>query len=132
MTDDLLAAAARLTDIIAAENAALMAFDLAAAATSVAVKERAAEAFTAALRAHIAPIDANHRWQAESVGRRLAALVKENRRLLERAIAAQARVIEIIARASRRELASRSTRYGAFGAPIAATRPRAIAISSRA
>ncbi len=132
MTDDLLAAAARLADVIAAENAALAAFDLRAAATTVIVKHHAAETFTAALRKQAAPIEPNRRDRAEAIGERLAALVQENRRLLERAIAAQTRVMEIIARASRRELAARTTRYGAFGALVGAAHPRPIAISAHA
>jgi len=131
MTDDLLASAARLADVIAAENSALLVLDLPAAVASAAGKQHAAEAFAAALRMQTKPIAPGNRRQAEAIGRQLAALGEENRRLLQRAIAAQRRVIEIIARASRRELASRATRYGAFGAPIAGTRPGPIAISSR-
>jgi hypothetical protein len=132
MTDELLAAAARLANMIATENAALAAFDLSTAAANLAGKESAAAAFAASLRAHTAPVEPHRRRDAEMVGRRLASLVQENRRLLERSIAAQRHVIEIIARASRRELVSGATRYGAFGAPIAAMQARPIAISSRA
>jgi hypothetical protein len=131
MGGDLLAAATRLTDVIAAENAALAALDLPAAIASAAGKQHAAAAFAAALQMQTTPLAPDHRRQAEAIGRRLTALGEENLRLLQRAIAAQRSVIDIIARASRRELASRPARYCAFGAPITTTRPRPIAISSR-
>jgi len=132
MTDDVVAAAMRLADAIAAENAALAAFNLPAAIAAGAGKQRAAEAFEAALRTQTAPTERGPRQQVEMIGRRLAVLATENRRLLERAITAQRRVMQIIARAGRRELAARTTRYGAYGAPIAAARPRPMAISARA
>jgi hypothetical protein len=132
MMDDLLAAATQLADVIAAENAALVALDLPSAIASSTSKQHAAEAFAAALQRQTAPIAPDLRRQVEAMGRRLAALAEENRRLLQRAIAAQARVMEIIARAGRRELAARANRYGAFGTPVANARPRPIAISARA
>jgi hypothetical protein len=132
MTDDLLAAATRLAEAIAAENAALAAFNVPAAVAAGGRKQHAAEAFEAALRAQTAPMEPSRCQRAEMIGRHLAGLAQENRRLLERAIAAQRRVMEIIARAGRRELAERASRYGAFGAPIATARPRPIAISARA
>lgn len=132
MTDDLLAAAARLADVIAVENAALAAFNLPAAIAAGAAKQHAAEAFAAALRMQTAPMEPVRHQRAETIGRRLTELARENRRLLERAIAAQVRVMETIARAGRRELIARATRYGAFGAPIAAAHPRPLAISARA
>ena len=132
MTDDLLTAAARLAEVIAAENAALVALDLPSAIASGAGKQRAAEDFAAELQIQTAPIAPDRRRQVEAMGRRLTALAEENRRLLQRAIAAQARVMEIIARAGRRELAARANRYGAFGAPAANARPRPMAISAHA
>jgi len=132
MTDDLLAAATQLADVIVVENAALVALDLSAAIAAGAAKQRAAEAFATALRTQTAPIEPSRRQQAEAIGRRLAALARENRRLLERAIAAQTRVIQIIARAGRRELAAKATRYGAYGVPVANLSPRPMAISARA
>ena len=126
MTDDLLAAAAHLADVIAAESAALAAFDLRAAAATVTSKQPAARGICCRL-----PLaDSADRPGAAGRSTRsggLTALAQENRRLLERAIAAQARLMEIIARASCRELATRTTRYGVFGAPIFAVRPRPIA-----
>lgn len=132
MTYDLLVAATQLADVIAAENAALAAFNLPAAIAEGANKQRAAEAFEAALRTRSASVEPSRRQHVETIGRRLTELANENRRLLERAIAAQQRVMEIIARAGRRELAARASRYTPFGAPIATARPRPIAISARA
>jgi hypothetical protein len=132
MTDDLLAAAARLAETIATENAALAALDLPASVAAGSDKQRAAEAFTAALQARASPIEADRRRKAEAVGRQLSALVQENRRLLERAIAAQWRVIEIIARAARREIMASASRYNAFGAPLAGECLQPMAILSRA
>ena len=131
MTDDLLAAATRLADVIAAENAALVAFNVSAAIAAGADKQRAAEAFAAAFQTQTAPMEPGRRQQAATIGQRLTGLAGENRRLLERVIAAQARVMEIIARAGRRELAARASRYGAFGAPVANASPRPMAISAR-
>jgi len=131
MTDDLLAAATRLADVIAAENAALAAFNVSAAIATGTDKQRAAEAFAAALRTQTAPMEPGRRQQAATIGRRLTGLAQENRRLLERVIMAQARVMEIIARAGRRELAARASHYGAFGAPVANASPRPMAISAR-
>ncbi len=132
MTDDVLAAAVRLTEVIAAENAALAAFNLSAALAVGAAKQQAVEAFAAALRTRTTRIEPERRASAEAIGRRLATLSQENRRLLERAIAAQARVVEIVARAGRRELAARAVRYGAFGVPVAAARPVPLAVLARA
>ena len=132
MTDDLLVAATRLADMIEAENAALAAFNLPAAIAASAGKQHAAEAFEAALRMQTGLMEPSRRQRAQMIGRRLTGLAHENRRLLERAISAQRRVMEIIARAGRRELAERASRYGEFGAPIAAARPRPMAISARA
>jgi len=132
MTDDLVVAATRLADVIAAENAALAEFNLPAAIAAGAGKQRASEAFEVALRTQSASVEPGRRQQMETIGRRLTALANENQRLLERAIAAQQRVIEIIARAGRRELVARASRYSAFGAPISAARPQPIAISARA
>jgi hypothetical protein len=132
MTDDLLTAAARLAEVIAAENAALVALDLPSAIASGAGKQRAAEDFAAALQMQTAPIAPDRGRQIEAMGRRLTALGEENRRLLRRAITVQARVMEIIARASRRELAARANCYGAFGVPVANAQPRPMAISARA
>ncbi len=71
MTDDLLAAAAHLADVIAAESAALAAFDLRAAAATVTSKQPAAEAFAAAFRSQTAPIEPGRRRQVDAVGRSL-------------------------------------------------------------
>jgi hypothetical protein len=132
VTEDLLAAAARLAETIATENAALAALDLPAAVAAGRDKQRATDAFTAALHARTAPIEPDRKRQAEAVVRQLNALAQENRGLLERAIAAQSRVIEIIARAARREMSASVSRYSAYGAPLSPACPRPMAILARA
>ena len=78
-----------------AENAALAALDLPRAAGMLADKQRAvAELRRRADRA------GRRSEAAERMARRLQALAIENKRLLERAIAAQGRVIGVVARAA--------------------------------
>jgi len=92
---------AKLRTVLAAENKALAALDTDAAAALLPAKAAAAAAF-AALRPPPADL-------AD-----LARLAAENRRLLERAIAAQQAVIGLIARAARAGPAP-APRYGAAG-----------------
>ncbi len=94
MTKDLITAGTRLAETLEAENAALAALDLPRAAGMLADKRSAVAEFAAA-RTAPAPSEA-----AERMARRLQALAMENKRLLERAIAVQGRVIGVIARAA--------------------------------
>ena len=128
MTEDLAAAAVRLAEVLAAENAALAALDLPRAGAMLAAKTRAADAFVAAQQAFRGPFPG-----AGAVAPvRLRALAAENQRLLERAITVQGRVIGIIARALPRALRDpAATRYGAQGR-VAPARLSAFAISARA
>ncbi len=131
--NELLIQAESLAALLVEENAALAALDLPRAAAMLRDKQRAAEALaTARPLAITALIDAAQQREAAALGLRLAALAAENRRLLERAIAVQAKVIEIIARAGRRDIARRAAVYGARGTPISGARPPAMAISARA
>jgi len=128
MTEDLATAAARLTEILAAENAALAALDLPRAGAMLAEKTRAAEAFVAAGRANRGSLAGT----GAGAPVRLRALVAENQRLLQQAITVQGRVIGIIARAVSRALRDPvATRYGAQGR-AAPARLSAVAISARA
>jgi hypothetical protein len=128
MTPAFIDAAARLADALARENQALTALDLALAASLLADKQRAADAFLAAQT--LAPHDASvtRHPAARDLAARLASLAEENRRLLERAIAVQGRVIGVLARAARPEASG----YGSHGGRTAFSRPGAIALSARA
>lgn len=104
MIEPLMLAAQRLVEALRAENEALARLDLAAAGELAVTKRQAADAFAAAY-------DAAHRTgsraagedraRAEEIALRLRDLTAENRRLLERAIELQSRVIETIAGAAR-------------------------------
>jgi hypothetical protein len=128
MTEELAIATARLAEVLAAENAALVALDFPRAGAMLADKTRAAEAFVAAERASrgtAAAADA-------AAPAHLRTLVAENQRLLQHAMTVQGRVIGTIARAVSRALRDPvSTRYGAYGR-AAPSRPSAVAISAAA
>ena len=120
MSKDLIAAGTRLADTLETENAALAALDLPRAAGMLADKRRRSPSLPPR-RPQPAPREA-----AERMARRLQALAMENKRLLERAIAAQGRVIGVIARAATAAPAPAS--YG----PERGRRPAAMAFSTRA
>lgn len=120
-----IAAVSGLADLLERENAALAAMDLPRAAAMLTEKTAGVAALAAA---------AGERNAAASppdlvlAARRLNVLALENRRLLERAMEAQERVIGIVARA----VASTATRpaYGARGIVEVASEP--MALSTRA
>ena len=126
--DDLPTASAALAALLEHENRLLEALDLAAAAALLPAKQGAATAFLQA-QAHakssggIAPA-------ITGLGARLRTLAAENRRLLERGLAAQGRVIAVIARAVRAHPAT-APRYGASGALAGPRTPAPLAISAR-
>lgn len=103
MMDVLLRAGHRLAEALAAENAALAKLDLAAAGQLAGDKLRATDAFAAAAQS-CQKLGTRAVGPEQSVARALAAhiasLGEENRRLLQRAIALQSRVIETIAQAA--------------------------------
>ena len=107
---NLIAATVRLASTLEAENAALRALNLPAAAALLAEKQAATDAFNA-VRIGTPPVrsealrDAAH-W--------LTSLAEENRRLLERAIYVQTRVLGVIANAARPR--NQAPRYGRSGA----------------
>ena len=127
MQDAVLAAAMRLADLLAEENAALTALDLPRAGALLGAKTAALEDFTAALQAATAPRGDSARQVAE----RLRVLGEANRRLLERAIHVQGRVLASIAKALPKALAT-APRYGAGGSLTAAPQMRAFTLSARA
>ena len=119
MTQDVVAATLELTTALEAENAALVALDLVAAAQLLDRKEAATTAFTEAQRRAVTA-----RATVDTKALRLAAIrlktaTEENRKLLERAIGVQNRVLGILAQAARK--ADPLPRYGRSG--VYAQRP---------
>lgn len=103
MMDTLILAGQRLADALRAENEALAKLDLSRAATLASSKIAASDAFAAAYAAqtkHGAAPAGPVRDAAAILTRRLDELGRENRRLLERAVSLQSRVIETIAGAA--------------------------------
>ncbi len=130
--DDLASAAAALCALLEQENRLLGSLDLAAAAALLPAKQSAAAAFVRA-QGHTQasgglPLPA--REAAMKLSARLRALAAENRRLLERGLAAQGRVIAVIARAARNHPAT-PPRYGASGVLAGPRTPSPLAISAR-
>ena len=121
MNKDLITAGNQLAETLEAENGALIVLDLPRAGAMLARKQRAL-ADLAAMQGVPAPRDA-----ADRVARRLQALAMENKRLLERAIAAQGRVIGVVARAAAPAVAPTS-----YGAARHTGRPAALALLARA
>ena len=97
MTQDLLGSIVRLASVLEAENAALAAMDLPAAAALVAEKREATTAFdTARVATPVTPSAA-----LRDAAARLGSQAEDNRRLLERAMKVQTRVLGIIVGAAR-------------------------------
>jgi hypothetical protein len=117
---ELMDAGAALAETLEAENSALTILDLPQAGAMLARKQRAMADLEAA-KAHRTSHDA-----ADRMARRLQALALENKRLLERAIAAQGRVIEVVARAAAATEAPKGYGNGRGG------RPTAFALSAKA
>ena len=120
MSTDLIQAGNRLAGALEAENAALSALDLPGAAALLADKQRAVAELAAA-----SPL-AVPNPAGERIARRLQALAQENKRLLERAIAVQGRVIGVVAHAAVRDVSPAS--YGR----LRGQRPAAFALSAKA
>ena len=133
MNRDLIEAAVALAATLTQENAALTALNLAGAAALLREKEGAMIAFTAAQRSAAeqpaGPLSGGDREVAEQLGRQLADLAAENRRLLERAILVQRRVVGAVVRAVPKALGG-AARYGAGGA-MAVRRPPPVVMSAR-
>lgn len=110
-----------LAGVLERENVALANLDLVRAASFLAEKRAAVETLAGATFAGEATIEAMPR---------LRDLAAENRRLLERAMAVQGRVIEVIARAGTRTVATAG--YRANGGLAAYGRQQPLALSARA
>ena len=131
MIEPLMLAAQRLAEALRAENEALARLDLAAAAELATAKRQASDAFAAAYdAAHRTGAKAagGDRARAEEIAIRLRDLTAENRRLLERAIELQSRVIETIAGAAK---PPGPGTYGARGT-VREGRATAVSLLSRA
>jgi hypothetical protein len=126
---ELVAAAVRLADILAAENSALISLELSRAASMLADKQRATEAFDAAmlLAAKLAG-QAAPKTGAEPLAARLRELSEQNRRLLEHAISVQRELIATVVRALP---GAAVHRYGRSPATANAC-PPALALAARA
>lgn len=110
-------AATRLRDVLAAENVALLALDVPAAAALLEEKLAASRGLAAAAAGRSAVRQTSEAASlAASLALRLRELAEENRVLLERAIQVQGRVLDMVARAARQGALQAGGRYGAGGA----------------
>lgn len=132
MTTALIDAAVALADTLARENHALAALDLARAVALLEEKTRATASFAAAnAQAAASGLSEPERARiAAQIGSRLQALAGDNKRLLERALMVQKRVLGTIAQAAPAAVA-RTPRYTAKGGLARASLP-AVALSTRA
>jgi hypothetical protein len=105
--------------LLAEENAALAAMDFARAGALLAPKHAAADALASAWRT----ASADDPPQPDLM--QLGTLADENRKLLNRAMRVQRRVLELVARAARGTHAA--TRYGAGGRSTTPNLPRSLA-----
>ena len=134
MTRDLIAAAAALAATLERENAILIALDLAGAGALLEAKRCATEAFAAAharLVASGATLADADRQALEHQAARLRHLAQANRRLLERALVVQERVMSVIARAAPKATAQ-APRYGAAGTLVGGRRALPVALLASA
>ena len=133
MMDTVIATGLRLAEALRAENEALAALDLPKAAGLADAKIQASDAFAAAFTAAArlgSKAEGPVRRSAQDLTSRLEALGAENRRLLERAIGIQSRVIETIAGAAMPKAGP--VGYAALGRSVAPRQPPALAVARRA
>ncbi|WP_424139340.1 hypothetical protein [Roseomonas chloroacetimidivorans] len=137
MIQALLNAGQRLAEALREENEALARLDLSRATTLATTKLQASDAFAAAYGAATrtgstaqSTMHGELRDAAEKLACRLRDLSDENRRLLERAIFLQSRVIETIAGAA--IPASRPTTYGGMGQRTMPRQAPSLALAARA
>ncbi|MDB5379264.1 MAG: hypothetical protein JWR00_3710 [Rubritepida sp.] len=133
MMDAVIAAGKRLAEALRAENEALAALDMTRAAAMATRKMQATDAFAAATAAATstrARAEGETRVAAEQMALSLAHLGRENRQLLETAIALQSRVIETIAGAAKP--LSAAPGYGRGGLRRPPHQAPALAVTTRA
>lgn len=114
------AAAGALLQALEAENHALLTLDLNRITELLGAKQLAVAAAVNA-RAGLGALAAQDQAAARALTTRLAGAAADNRRLLERAMAVQRRVIATVAKAAKAAApaASRAPRYGARGSIVA-------------
>jgi len=135
----LIAVASRLAETLEQENAALDAFDIARATGLVDAKAQAlndmqmliAERAAARAEANQPTACRDEKAEVERLGRRLMIAAERNKRLLQRALVVQGRIIGMIARAVPRAMAMNASRYGAQGRIHAQDLKQPFALSSR-
>ena len=120
-------AARQLAEVLERENQALQRFDLPRAASLLCIKQAAVATFEQC--AHGASVDMSNTVM-EAAAVRLRDVAAENKRLLERAIAAQHSIMSLLAHAARKS--GQGTSYGARGAYVSRDTGGAFAISARA
>ena len=121
--------AAELADLLDRENAALRRLDLPTALALFDAKRAAVAAFELAVREARGTTGTDEAMHA--LATRLRDATTENKRLLERAMAAQQHVMSLLAQAAARQAAP-SGRYGARGAYVGGVTAGAFALSARA
>ncbi len=131
MIQEFLQSVAALADTLAEENRALAGLDFGRAVMLLETKQRATDAFAAAHHAATPDAMRTRRSLVEPLVRRLRDLADENKRLLERAVTVQGRVIGAIAGAIPKTIGG-APRYGSRGALADVSRMRPIALSARA
>ena len=127
MTKTVIDAADLLSDLLEQENAALERMDLASATALVAAKQQAIAALVAAQSDPGQPDAA----EIQASTQRLSELASANRRLLERAITVQDRVLGMIASALPRAT-GRDAGYSAGGRNLSPNALPPMALSARA
>ncbi len=132
MLKHLIEAGVRLSDLLVAENRALVEFDLATAAMLAPEKRRAMEAFTAAeaaVRKAGTMASGEDRKVLADLSSRLSELAAGNRRMLERALVAQDAVLRTLTAAATPKPALYSSPAGTPG-HVAPPRPVGLAASA--
>ncbi len=132
---DIVSAAADLAATIKSENAALAALDFRTAVLLLERKQLHGQAFMAAQARTLAnELHGISRTQLRQLAGELGELSAENKRLLERAMVVQGRVIASLARAVPRARAAIANvhNYAADGRPARSWSPSAVALSARA
>ncbi len=132
MSDDLVTAARRLSDMLVAENAALAALDFVRATSLLDSKASAIDAFVAAQALGRAGLPLGISIaEVQALSQRLTTLAEENKRLLTQALLVQKRVIRVIADAIPPPEVEQGGGYGRRGRVAPARKPPAYALSER-
>jgi len=132
MSNELVSAAERLGEMLAAENDALAAFDFVRATGLLVEKSKAIDAFVAlqALARAGMPMGISAE-DALALSAHLTALAEENKRLLSQALQVQKRVIRVIADAIPPPEVQHGSRYSAGGSLARGRKTPAYALVAR-